>query len=290
MNDPVEWAKSIAGTMKQYVERAASALGLRIDSLEKKLNDIPSGPPGERGERGQPGIEGSKGEKGDEGGIGPPGLKGDRGEKGERGEPGPGGERGEKGLDGASVTVDQVMPDLRAELQRAIAAIPPPKDGAPGKDGVSVTVNDLIPMLDAAITKAVLDIERRGMDIIQRCLERIEKPKDGNNGKDGADGLGFDDAVVEYDGERSFAVVISRGDKRKEFPFKIPVLIERGVYKDGTAYERGDGVTAGGNYWIALKDTTLRPGDNNADWRLAVRKGRDGKDGAKGESYKGVPR
>lgn len=164
--------------------------------------------------------------------------------------------------DGKSVTVD----DVRPLIEQAVKAIPAPKDGT------SVTLSDLTPVIEAAVVKAQLDVERRGMDTIQRCIDRIEKPKDGS------DGMGFDDMDVIHDGERTFTIRLIRGEKVKEFPFKIPALIERGVFRDGTQYERGDGVTAGGSYWIALKDTKLRPGDNNSDWRLAVKKGRDGKD------------
>lgn len=247
--------------------------------------------------------------------VGPPGPKGDPGEsvKGEKGDAGesikgdPGADGnsitlddvwpliegavkaiplpkdGLDGKDGVSVTVEQVMPELKAELRRAIEAIPAPKDGRDGVDGKSVSLDEVRQMWHDMYTREQaawsLDFERRATDLMHRCIDRIEKPKDGTNGRDGVDGLGFDDMEVIHDGERSFTITLVRGEKRKDFAFKIPALIERGVYKDGTAYERGDGVTAGGNYWIALKDTTLRPGDNNTDWRLAVRKGRDGKDG-----------
>jgi hypothetical protein len=45
-------------------------------------------------------------------------------------------------------------------------------------------------------------------------------------------------------------------------------------------------VTLGGSIWVAVKDTSQKPGQDNSDWRLAAkhgRDGRDGKDGAKGE-------
>lgn len=171
--------------------------------------------------------------------------------------------------DGLSVTVDDVLPTIRKWFDD----LPKPKDG---DDGKSITVQDVADFMESAVAKWALEFERRANDLIQRCIDRIEKPKDGEDGKDG---LGFDDMEIVHDGERSFTFAIRRGDKKKDFTFKIPALIERGVYRDGTSYEQGDGVTAGGNYWIALKDTSMRPGDSNSDWRLAVRKGRDGKDG-----------
>src|SRR5690606_41308342 len=62
-----------------------------------------------------------------------------------------------------------------------------------------------------------------------------------------------------------------------EFRATLPVVIDRGTYKATQTYETGDGITYGGQYWIAQKDgPTGKPGEPGSDgWRLAVRKGRD---------------
>lgn len=193
---------------------------------------------------------------------------------------------GKDGADGKSVTADDVLPVLRAELQKAVEALPVPKDGRDGidgKDGTSVTVDDLRAMFEAEQAKWALDWERRAQDQMTRFMDRIPAPKDG---KDGADGLGFEDLEVQHDGERTFTVRFVRGEKVKEFAFKVPVVIERGVYRAGQTYERGDGVTRDGSFWIAQKDTAAKPGES-PDWRMAVKKGRDGKDGERG--LKGEP-
>lgn len=54
-----------------------------------------------------------------------------------------------------------------------------------------------------------------------------------------------------------------------------------GVYQRAQAYPRGAGVTFGGSVWIAAKDTVLPPGtpEGRNDWTLAIKRGRDGKDG-----------
>lgn len=95
--------------------------------------------------------------------------------------------------------------------------------------------------------------------------------------KDGIDGLGFDDLSVHHDGERGVTLRFTNGDKIKEFAFTIPSMIFRGVYKQDAAYEQGDAVTWGGSCWVALKDTSNKPGTCDA-WQLAVKRGRDGKD------------
>ena len=108
-----------------------------------------------------------------------------------------------------------------------------------------------------------------------RNLARLPGPR-------GPDGLGFDDLQVVHDGERGFTFRMERGDQVKEFSFKVPAVLDRGVFKDvrDNPYEKGDGVTFGGSFWIAQKDAPEgKPGDGGKDWRLSVKKGRDGKDG-----------
>ena len=43
-------------------------------------------------------------------------------------------------------------------------------------------------------------------------------------------------------------------------------------------YVRGDAVTWGGSLWIAQKETSAKPDSPESGFRLAVKKGRDGKD------------
>jgi hypothetical protein len=61
------------------------------------------------------------------------------------------------------------------------------------------------------------------------------------------------------------------------------VPIDRGVYREGTAYERGDSVTWGGSSFIAQRATTGKP-EVSEDWRLSVKRGRDGKPGVPGKA------
>ncbi len=101
-------------------------------------------------------------------------------------------------------------------------------------------------------------------------------PVVGKDGDPGNDGLGFDDLDVAYDGEKTITLTFIQGGRVKEFAFTMPVVIDRGVYRDGSEYKAGDGVTWGGSFWIAQKDTSAKP-DAGEDWRLSVKRGRDGK-------------
>ena len=58
---------------------------------------------------------------------------------------------------------------------------------------------------------------------------------------------------------------------------KTAIVLDAGVWKEGTAYATGDGVTLGGSLFIAQANTTAKPGASD-DWRLAVKRGNDGRD------------
>ena len=180
---------------------------------------------------------------------------------------------------------------LLEQLQIAVVdlfkALPIPEKGDAGPaglDGKSVTVEDFRSLFEASYAKFELETERRIMDTIQRTLDRIPLPKDG---KDGVDGLGFDDLDVVQTGERTLEVRFTQGERSKVYGFKFPWLLDQGVWKAETVYEKGDVVSWAGSSWIAQQDTPGKPGLGGNGWRLAVKSGRDGKDGTPG--LKGDP-
>lgn len=199
-------------------------------------------------------------------------LKGEKGEAGVDGKDGPPGRDGTDGRDADPELVRQIVAEIVAGLPAAKDGRDgvDGKEGSPGRDGVDG--KDGLPGKDG---KDGVD----GRDGLPGVPGR-----DGADGKDGAsgqDGLGFDDLSVEHDGERGFTLRFARGDKVKEFTFSLPVVIDRGVWRDG-AFKRGDGVTWGGSFFIAQRDTDQKPETPDCGWRLAVKRGRDGRDGKEG--------
>jgi hypothetical protein len=198
------------------------------------------------------------------------------------------GKDGAPGLDGQGVDMVVVASTIKELIKEAVAALPAARDGrdgANGKDGTdgkSFTLCEAEELLKHHWSGWELDFERRAAVTLEKALERMPKPANGANGKDGVDGLGFDDLQVEHDGGRRVSLKFARGDRVKEFSFDLPVVIDRGIYKDGSAYSAGDGVTWGGSYWIAQCETKSKPDGADSGWRLAVKKGRDGKDGRNG--------
>lgn len=60
---------------------------------------------------------------------------------------------------------------------------------------------------------------------------------------------------------------------------KFPVMIDRGLFAYDRQYEAGDVVTWAGALWISRTATIgVEPRNSDGDWRLAVKRGRDGKD------------
>ncbi len=286
------------------LEDHAPVPGPRGEKGEPGQNGPPGqkGDPGPRGEKGEPGQNGlpgqkgdpgPKGEKGEQGPRGEKGIAGERGERGEKGldgKPGERGEKGEPGLNGKDGTNGLNGKDGRDGIDG--------KDGAPGipgrkgEDGKSVTLDEVRGIFEGEIAKWALEFERRAQDTHQRAIDRIPAPapgkdgingKDGSNGedgKDGADGLGFDDLEIVQTAERNVILRFSRNGKTKDFSHSFPVLLDRGIYKPESQYQKGDGVTYAGSFWICQKDRPgSKPGEDG-DWRLAVKRGRD----ARGET------
>jgi hypothetical protein len=58
---------------------------------------------------------------------------------------------------------------------------------------------------------------------------------------------------------------------------KTAIVLDAGVWREGATYVVGDGVTLGGSFFIAQAETSAKPGKSD-DWRLAVKRGSDGRD------------
>jgi integrin beta 3 len=176
---------------------------------------------------------------------------------------------------------------------------------------------EMVELVKDYVTRAVRPLLQRLAELEERQPEKGEKgdpgedgvgmagaaiDRDGNlmvtlsNGKqltigrvDGRDGLGFDDLAVDYDGERTFVFRFAQGERAKEFPFQVPVMIFRGAFRE-QAYEQGDTVTFGGSLWVCNSPTGDKPDDGVEGWTKAIRRGRDGRNGKDGkDGERGMP-
>lgn len=178
------------------------------------------------------------------------------------------------------------MDAVREQIASALSDIQVPQDGAPGKDADPVDYAKLAEvcagLIETEVTKRMLDFERRAQDVLIRAVASIPPPKDGAPGRDG---LGFDDMTLTQPDERTAVLRFARGDVAKEFTLQLAGMIDRGVFKDGDTFARGDVVSWGGSAFVAQVDGAKGAPGTSPDWRLAVRKGRDGKDGERGKEF-----
>lgn len=231
------------------------------------------------------------------------GEKGADGRDGVDGSNGIDGKDGAAGADGKSITLEDIQPILTDALKSmqdiadkavdaAIKAIPAPvngKDGVDGKDGEKG--------LDGKDGKDGEDGVGLAGAVIDRDGELIVTTTKGAAiklgpvvGRDGEHGLGFDDMSAEADGEGRVILKFMRGSQVKEFPLNFEIPVYRGYWREGRKCEAGHMLTHEGSVWIAKRANCSKPClENKEDWQLAVRKGRDGRDGANGRDLGPLP-
>lgn len=218
--------------------------------------DGKDGAPGLQGPQGPQGLPGPAGEKGTAGSAGTPGEVGKEGPRGNRGEKGDAGKDGRDGRDGK-------------DGSNGING----KDGTPGRDAFEL---DILAEIDEAkeYPRGTMATHRGGLWRATRATSGL------------AGWVCLIDAPwkmeVEQKSPREFVFKTHLASGAvAELPFQVPALIDQGVYKIETTYERGDGVSYAGSWWIAQESTQDRPQSSKA-WRLAVKRGQDGKDGKDG--------
>lgn len=146
-----------------------------------------------------------------------------------------------------------------------------------------VDTDAIVASFERRFSDLQLSWERQARDTFEKALDRMPIPQDG---KDGKDALPIEDIEIKQDGRR---VTIKLGDVERTI--KLDTVIDQGVWTD-KEYEKGDAVSYGGSLWIAQEDQPEgAPGASKA-WRLAVKKGRDGRDlrdsASKHDKSKGV--
>lgn len=133
--------------------------------------------------------------------------------------------------DGESVTVEEIAPMLAEQVKEAVDALPKPKDGRDGKDAppVEIAIED--------ITDAVL----RAPEVIEAA---VSKHLESNPPVPGKDGVGLAGAVIDRDG--ALVVTLTSGETKN----LGPVVGRDG--KDGADFTDFD-ITYDGDRTITIK-------------------------------------
>lgn len=215
-----------------------------------------------------------------------------------------------KPADGKSITPEDVAPMLAELVQRAVDAIPKPQDGK------SVPIEDVARMVEEQVAKRIAEIPPAkdgepgrdaahmdvlpGIDVERQYRRGTFATHDGGLWRSAGvtDGMrnwecivdGLKALEIKQIDERTFAVVATTATgKTERKQFTMPVVIDKGVFREGADYAKGDGVTWAGSFYIAQKDKPAgKPGESD-DFRLAVKRGRDGKDGGVPKASPGGP-
>lgn len=183
----------------------------------------------------------------------------------------------------AIVIPEPATVDVDAIAKAAAQMIPTPKDGSPGRDGQpgkdgaagekgrdGLDVKDMFRADGGRLVAVMSDGTTKDLGVF--VGKDGDPGRDGVDGRDGADGIGFEDMTFETDEHGRVIAKFQRGDVIKSV--RLPGIVDRGPFKSGEGYEKGDAVSYGGSLWIAQEPTCDKP-DGSKAWRLAVKKGRD---------------
>ena len=322
-----------AGTQaRDAVESTVSPLLARIADLEERLASVHVAKDGAPGRDGEPGATGERG------------LSGADGKDGATGDPGRGvsrllidanghlvatftdgttddvglivGKDGADGVDGKSIdpaTVSQMVHDETVKafagigeiVQRAVDAIPVPKDGvdgAPGRDGLNGKSVELETVADLVRS----EVEKTAPALVQKAVDTLPRPvdgKDGARGEPGPQGERGEAGAPGPIGEKGDPGAEGRSVSVEDVRPLVADLVERAVAvipipkdgkdgepgKDGaagklplvkawldTVHREGEVVTHEGGTYQANRDTGKSP--PHADWTCLAAPGRNGLD------------
>jgi len=266
-------AERLLDAVKGYVQRAADALVTRIEAVERRVAEIPAGPKGEKGDPGES-------------------IKGDV---------------GLPGADGRSVDAAEVAAMVAGEVAKAVSAIPPAsngrdgidgKDGSPGADGrdgrdgkdgrEGVDGVDGSPGRDAIdldILPAITESKSYPRGTFARHAGGLWRATHDTDGMRGWECIVEGVAGVKLQPDDADSRLVTLGvttstGKSTELALRLPATRYRGVFREGDDYDLGDMVTWSGSVWHCNRATSDKPIEGGDAWTLAVKRGRDGKDGA----------
>jgi hypothetical protein len=273
------------------------------DCIDSRVAEIPAaekGAPGEKGEKGDPGEKGdlgeagAPGEQGERGDTGSVGERGEKGEIGPQGEAGPAGESvrgppGEKGAPGdPGPQGDLGERGLKGEQGERGADGRDGKDGRDGVDGIGIDGRDAA---DIEFRDGI-DLERsypggtyaRYAGGVIKARRQTDPIIDGDLEKAGWQVLWVGVAgifVKQSDDLRTFSMNVeyTGGRKAEVAAWIVPAMLYKGIHRSGEVYTRGDVVTWDGQLWhCEASDGTSDVPLKSDNWKLIVRRGRDGKD------------
>jgi hypothetical protein len=230
------------GAVEALLSEMEQKLATHADAIVDITAAVASIPVGRDGKDGKDGIDGKDGHDGIDGKDGHDGIDGKDGADGRDGKDGIDGKDGADGRDALEVDILDTIDPQKAYPRGTVAAY---------RGGLIKATRRTGPIGES--------LSAAGWRVILRGVAQTE--------------------VVPSDDLRTLGIRLTHTDGEVvEQTLRSPSLLYRGVFREGDQYDGGDAVTFGGSLWVALRATTTKPGDGSPDWRLAVKKGRDGRD------------
>lgn len=256
-------AKYLADPIRKYVDKTIFPIIEKVKEIESKkinikeiIDQIPIPKNGEKGDRGEPGKPGNNGIDGI---------------------------NGKNGLDGANgKSFIEQLPDLGFINKEEFIESLKGKDGNDGKDGHNgIDGKNGKDAIQITILPAIDESKHYDRGNYARHKSGLWRSFENTIGLRGWECIvdGIDHIEINQIDDRNFCLKLNKSSGNiVEKSFSMPVVIYRGVYKEGNKYTKGDTVTWGGSMWHCNQDTDVKPDNiNHKHWTLSVKRGRDAK-------------
>lgn len=159
--------------------------------------------------------------------------------------------------------------DAIEEVKAMVKGINQPSDGKDGKDALDI---EILPIIDEdkSYARGTFATHNGGL------FRAFQKTVGMVGWECIVNGISKIDASIDGD---NLKLVIATSDGSIENLLKpLPYPKYKGVFnRDQQGYSVGDSVTWDGSLWIACTDDPVGDPNKSADWRLAVKRGKDGK-------------
>lgn len=164
---------------------------------------------------------------------------------------------------------------LRGYVEKRIGELPAPVDGRDGADGRDALALEILPTIDLtrSYARGTFATFNGGL---WRAFEKTHELRGWECIVDGIAGI-----ELKAEGREVKCIASMASGAEVVHATRFDMVIDKGVYKHGSDYEVGDGVTWAGSYWIAQRMAPERKPGEGDDWRLAVKRGRDASRGVK---------
>lgn len=174
--------------------------------------------------------------------------------------------------DGTSVDAGEVKQMVLDAVKAAVAEIPAAKDGKDGDDGRDAAHLEILPEIDEAKSyKRGQWASHKGG--LWRAFEKTAGMRGWECIVDGIDEISFE----KFTGREIKIKMVKASGTEIESSVNMPVMLYKGIFREGEEYVEGDNVTYAGSLWYCNKSTRERPGTGSEEWQLAAKRGRDGK-------------